>query len=69
METKEFIRQADIYGALDYLTKRVDSLKETVRTNTLNEIIIPECNVQQDLQNIFDSFLHKIGYDYDQRRW
>ena len=67
--TTDFDRQADIYDALNRLYKTIGVLKDTVKEEVEKEMGTSETDLQIDLQNAFDNFLHRIGYNYDQRRW
>lgn len=67
--TTDFDRQANIYDALNKLYNTIGSLKETVKEEAFKEMNTSETDLQIDLQNAFDYFLHRIGYNYDQRRW
>ena len=67
--TTDVKRQNEIYDALDALAVRVLELRECLRDDINNKQNTSETDLQIDLQNIFDRFLHKMGYWYDQRRW
>ena len=67
--TTDVKRQAEIYDALDSLAVTVLELRNCVREDIKTKQNTSETDLQIDLQNIFDRFLHKMGYLYDQRRW
>ena len=62
-------RQLEILSALKYLKERVATLTECVEEDIRDGLNTSETDLQIDLATGFDHFLHKIGYDYDQRRW
>ena len=62
-------RQIQIRTSLVSLKTTIDTLIDCVTDDILREQNTSECDIQTDLQHAFDNFLHRIGYDYDQRRW